>query len=244
MTSNYNRFITANECVRRVLGPMGLPVPTNVFDSNDNTSKQMIALLTECGQELLSEYDWQALTKTHTIVTTTDVDYPIPSDLERYIDETGWNNTGRVPLIGPTSPQQWRMLQARRLGGTTLRLQYIIRGNNLTLYYAPTPSQTLQLDYITRGWVQDATDSTVYRDYPANANDVLMYHPLLITSILKYKWRDAKGFDSTSALAEYEKHLNAARYADRPHTSLPVSGRRSYPYLGQNNMTDTGYGLG
>jgi hypothetical protein len=242
--SEFNRYITANEVIRRVLGPLGLPKPADVFNSTEATPRQMIDLLTECGQELLAEYDWQILIATQTIVTTTDVDYPLPDDFERYIDGTGWNNTGRIPLIGPMSPQQWRLLQARQLGGTTLRLQYVIRDGLLSLYFAPNPTQTLQIDYISRGWVQDATDPTVHRDYVKNSGDLILYNPILIVNYLKYKWRDAKGFDATSAMLAYNKALEKARYSDRPHATLPLAGQRGYPYITNNNLSDTNYGLG
>lgn len=240
--SNFNAYITCNECIRRVLGPMGLPKPANVFDATDQISRQMIDLLTECGQELLGEYNWQDIIATQTIVTDTNTSYAIPDDWERYIDDTEWNNTGRIPMIGPMTPSQWRMLQARQLGGTTLRLQYVIRANKIVLYYAPTPAQTLQIDYISRGWLIDGTDNTIRRDTVQKSDDLIIYSPRLIVPMLKWRFRESKGFDSMAAKEEYESALEIAKYSDRPHSALPISGRQSYPYLGSQNIPDVNFG--
>lgn len=240
--TDFNRRITVNEVIRRALGTMGLVKPANVSDATDATTRQMLDLLTECGQELIGEYDWQDLVKTHTFTTTSELLYDLPTDWERFIDDTGWNNTGRIPLLGPMNPQQWRMLQARQLGGTTLRLQYIIREDKFNLYFVPNPAQEIAIDYISRGWVIDGTDSSVRRDYPLNSSDIVVYSPRVIVPLLKWKWRDAKGFDTTSAKKEYEDALKVAKYSDKPHTALPLSGRSQFPYLGYINMPDTGLG--
>lgn len=66
--SNFVRYDTAGNLIKRVLASMSLPVPTEVSSATDSTSKQMWALLMECGQDLL-RHDWQILTKTFTITT-------------------------------------------------------------------------------------------------------------------------------------------------------------------------------
>lgn len=240
--ADFNRVETAGNIVNRVLSSLGLPTYASPSAATDKTCQQMWNLLTECGQDLISEYNWQALIRTQTITTDSGTEYALPEDWERYIDSTGWNNTGRLPLIGPLNPQQWRMLQARQLGGTTLRLQYVIRDSQIELYFAPTPSQTLQIDYISRGWVQDASDTTVYRDHPENDADKVLYRPRLMITYLKYRWRQAKGFEATDAEKEYKDALAAAKYADAPKSDLQLNSRAGFPYLNYNNMPDTRYG--
>lgn len=240
--ADFNRIITAGTVVSRVLASLGLPVPSSPFGATDSTARQMVALLTECGQWLLDEYNWRILLKTQTITTTSETEYDVPEDLQRYIDSTTWNNTGRLPAIGPVSPQIWRMLEARQLGGTTLRLQYALRGSKFVLYFAPTPSQEIQVDYISRGWVQDPSDPDIRRDVPTQDADLILYQPDVIVNLLRYRWRDAKGLDSTSALGEFVRSMTRAKYNDKPHPDLKIGFQAGYPYLGYMNMPDTGYG--
>ncbi len=244
--ANMNRRITAYEVVRRTLASMALPIPQSASGSTDSITMQMWALLTECGQELLDKHGgdgWEFFLKTHTITTVPGtLTYDLPSDFQAYVDATGWNNTARIPLIGPLSPQMWRLLQARQLGGTTLRMQYVIRADKIEFEFVPDDAQTLAIDYIGRGWVRDATVSTTYRDFVENDSDIVMYDPRLIISMLKYKFRQAKGFDANAAEEEYENALAQAKYNDKPKNDLRLSGRSDYPYLGYLNMPDTNYG--
>lgn len=240
--SDFNRIETAGNIIRRVLGSLGLPQPQDVTAATDATSRQILALMNECGQDLVGEFDWQVLEKTHEFTTDTATEYDLPTDWERYMDDAGWNNTGRLPLLGPLSSQQWRMLQARQLGGTTLRLQYVIENNKIVLYFAPTPAQTLAISYISRGWIEDAADPTVRRDYVAADADKVLFRPRVMVAMLKYKWREAKGFDPRAAYMEYKNALDQAKYSDKPKSSLRLTGRQGFPYLGYVNMPDTGYG--
>lgn len=241
---SYNRYITAKEAVSRVLQSMTMTTPVSVSGSSDPTTKLLWFLLGEVGEALLGASDeWQMLNRTYTINTTAGVtEYALPSDFENFIDDTGWNNTARLPLIGPMTSQQWRLLQARQLGGTTFRLQYIIENDKLVLYHAPSDSQELTIEYKGRGWVQDSNDPAVYKDRPENDADIILYKPRLITAALKNRWRIEKGFDTLISQQEYDDALADAKYTDKPKSTLSLNGRAQFPYLGYGNMPDTGYG--
>lgn len=241
--ADFNRLITAGDVVNRTLASMGLPKYVSPSQSTDATARQMWALLTECGQDLLDAHQWRQFKKTYEFTTLPgEVNYQLPSDFHYFVDETGWNNTARIRLSGPLNSQQWRLLQARQLGGTLININYILEGGNIVLYAAPSPEQTLALSYQSRGWVQDQTNLTVYRDFVENDSDLVLFDPRLMISYLKFKWRDAKGFDSTSAGAEFLGRLNAAKYNDAPKRDLNLAGRVSIPLIGVANISDTGYG--
>lgn len=240
--SNFNAFKTANDVIRAVTGVQGLTKPTDISVSPDKTTQQLLDLLNELGSELLDKHDWQSLIRTFSVATTTATEYDLPSDLMRFIDEAAWNHTTRLPMIGPLNSQQWRMLLARRLGGTTLRVQYTIRDGKMVLYFAPTPSQDLEMDYISRGWVMDADDNTIRKDFVEKAGDIILFRNDLVVAGLKARFRDAKGFDTTDAERRYRAILEKAISDDRPHQALSLTGRSAFPYLGYVNMPDTGYG--
>lgn len=240
------RFITAGEAVTRVLKSMSLSVPVSVSGSSDSTTALLWFLLGEVGREILDKHsEWQMLDRVMTINTIPgETRYSLPSDFQHFIDETGWNNTARIPLIGPMTTQQWRLLQARQLGGTTLRLQYVIENDEVVFYFAPSDTQEVTISYKGRGWVQDENDPTVYKDNPENDADIVLFDQNLIVAALKDRWRREKGFDTTVSAADYQEKLNFAVMNDRPRNALSISGRSRYPYLGYWNMPDTGYGNG
>lgn len=242
--ADINRQITGYEVVKRVLQAIGLPVPATVAGSTDALAVQMWSLLTELGQELLDEYSWQFKTKTYTIVTDPLIKtYDLPEDFESFIDATAWNATARIPLAGPMTEQQWAMLIARQLGGTTFQLQYRINQSKLELYYSPSEPNTITVTYKSRGWVQSGTDPLIFKDYMELDTDICQYSPRLIVSMLRFRWRRAKGFDTTDLEQEYIKALDFAKNADVPGQDLKLSYGGDYPYLGYYNIPDTNYGL-
>lgn len=240
---DFNRRDTAGNICKAVLSVLGLPVPQVVSQATDSTSKQIWALLTECGQDLLDKHEWQFFNRTHQFNTIPGtLIYDLPSDFQNYIDSTGWNNTARIPLIGPLTDQQWRLLQARQLGGTTLRMQYVIAADKVEFYFVPDTPQTIAIEYKGRGWVRNGTNPLIFRDYIETDSDLVLYDRRLMITYLKYRWREVKGFDSTNDREAYEDALDNAKYNDKPKVDLRISGAAGYPYLGYLNMPDTGYG--
>jgi hypothetical protein len=215
--ANFNRYITALAIVQRVVQAMALPVPTTGASATDATTKQLWALLRECGQEVMDEYEWQIINKTYEFnIQDPTLEYALPEDLQQFIDSASWNLTSRIPLIGPLTTQQWQLLQARQLGGTTLRLQFIIEAGVFKVYWAPSDAQEVSMSYQSRGWVQDATVPTTYRDYPENDADIVLFDPRVMITKLLLEFRKKKGFSTVDDQAAYDKALKTAKYNDRP----------------------------
>lgn len=241
--ADINRYITGLATVIRVMGILGLPTPTAAATATDSTTKQMWALLTEVGQEIMDEYDWQIINKTYELTIQDPVlEYPLPADFQQFIDATGWNRTSRLPLLGPISPQIWAMLLARDLGGTTYAVQYVIEDDQLKFYWVPSDAQDIAIAYQGRGWVKDATNPLVFRDFVENDGDIIMFDPRMVVTKLILEWRRKKGFDVNADQKAYDKALATAKYNDRPKNDLRTSAYGGYPYLGYVNMADTGYG--
>lgn len=237
------RYITAGEAVTRVLKSMSLSVPVSISGSTDSTTALLWHLLGQTTEKLVDKHEWQMLNRTYIFNTVVDqLEYPLPADFQNFIDETGWNNTSRIPLIGPLSSQQWRLLQARQLGGTTLRLQYIIKNDKLKFYFAPSAVQEIAIYYKGKGSYQDAADPAIFYDRPQVDTDLVLYTPRLIVAALQNQWRIEKGFDTTATQREMESALIDAKYNDKPKVTLSLNSRSKFPYLGYQNMPDTSYG--
>jgi len=243
---DFNRYETALTIVQRTLRRMGLTVPAFVYTGSDETALQMGELLNQVGRRLLTENDegWQQLNKTWALSTVSPtVLYDLPSDYDAFIDSTFWNNTTRLPLIGPVSAQQWNMLKARALGASTLSLIYRLRGSQLEFYQVPS-AMDLRIDYRSRGWVRLADGST-FRDYASNDDDTLLWDTELVCAGLKLAFMEAKGFDSTAAKRDYDNLLEVEIAADRDAPTLSASrGSQGEPLISPwFNLPDTGYGV-
>lgn len=243
--ANFNRNITALEAVSRAMQQLGLvtTAPVIANGSTDPTVSQIWVLLQQAGLEILEDWDWQFLQKTHTIVTTPPtVNYPLPEDFSGFYNDASWNMTSLLPVQGSLTPQIWRMLQARNLGNQTFTIQYIVQNDELIFYTPPATAQTLTFEYKSRGWVRSYDNAAVYRDQPQNDADIIMFNPNLIVAKLKLMWRKAKGFDPTAAENDYAAALETAKGRDVPGMTLSTVQAQEFPYLGYYNIPDTGYG--
>lgn len=240
-TSAFTKNVTAGDVVRTVMGVLGLTQPNNVFESQDPNAIQLRSLLTRAGQRLLGEYDWQMLLREWS-VTTVDGQrlYPIPEDLDRFTQDASWNRTTRLPAIGSLSEQEWQMLMARQLQGTTFTMLYRMRDGNLELYNTPSTVQTIVLPYVGRGWVRRADDSL--SDFVSADTDLVLYDRQLAESALRLEWDIEKKFDTSASTQLRNAALAAAKAKDRPGRTLTLNRTAAYPYLGVINMPDTNYG--
>lgn len=238
-----NRTQTGFQIVQRVLRAIGLPVPVSVASATDTLSVQIWSLLTELGQELLGMHQWTFKEKVFTITTDgVSLIYDLPDDFVRFVDQTGWNNTSRLPLQGPLTAQEWALLTARNLGGTTIALQYKLFNGKVQFYYVPTAANTVQMTYVSRGWVQDSVDPLIFKDTMEADADICLYDPRLMVAMLRWRWRRAKGFNTTDLEQEFITAFTNATNADSPGRALNLSGTLNYPYIDLRNVPDTGIG--
>lgn len=242
MAGEFTKYSTVSVVMTKAMSEMGLTAPNAFVGSTDPTITQILTYLTSAGQDLCLMGDWQYLHKTWTqVLAPAQTDYPLPVDWNSFVDSTMWNDASSLPVIGPLTPQIWRLLKARFAGGTTISLQYRIVQNTFTLFQAPSAANTLQADYFSRGWLLES-DNITYRDNVGADSDTILFDTRIIVPFLKYKWRTAKGFDNTADAQDFSDAWDLVMGRDTPAPTLSIGPRSIYPYLGYGNMPDTGYG--
>lgn len=240
----FNRFESALTIAGDVAGRLGLPVPASLTAGNDEIGTQLLYLLNEVGGKLQEE-SWQMFDKTWAFTLTPGVtEYAVPADFDSFVDDTAWNTTSRLPMLGPLNDQQWATLVARALGGTTFALIYKIEGDQLKLYNSPSAAQDISIAYRSRGWAYASGDPTDLKDRVNDDGDIIRYAPELVKSFLKLRLLEEKGFDTLAAKRDFDRELESARNRDKPATAVNlVSGAAASPLLNPGyNLPDTGYG--
>jgi len=239
----YTRRITGADAVIQTLKALGLPAPSSVADSQDTTALQMWQLASDAGRQLLVEHDWQVLSREQVITTVPgQAVYPLPGDLVRYIPDSSWNRTTRLPAYGSLREQEWQALKARNLGGTTFTMLFTIADDSIQFYESPSTVQEIYLPYISRGWVANSALSE-RSDFLNQNSDVVLYDPEMFKAMLKRDWLRAKGLDSNAADLVFQRLLETSKSDDTPTRSISLGGYAGYPYLSVLNIPDTGYGF-
>lgn len=242
------RYETAAQAIAQAALECGLPaVGPNPYSNTDAAVVQLCGLLSSSGRELLQMREWQRMIVSYSL-TTVGGDtgfYNLPADYDRHIDQTDWNPTNRLPLGGPLTAQDYTYLLATNLASSTIYISFREKdGQFVILPQPPLPGQLITFEYISRFWVSLAGTPTVLaKDAPTQADDVILYDPILIQKLLKLRFLEAKKFDTTAASQQFENVLMARSGQDKSAPVLSAARARGFPYLDDRNVPETGYGL-
>ncbi|MCA1807635.1 MAG: hypothetical protein LC687_07290 [Actinobacteria bacterium] len=241
------RYATVNDIINRVALEVGLDEETFPYDSSNSVFKQLGGLLNSAGEELIELHPWQAMVKSYQIVTqsTDSGEYDLPDDYAYMIDQTHWDRTNDVPLIGPLSGQIWTYLQGRDLVNQTIYASFRLLDGKFNIFPNPPPAGIdLNFEYMSRDWVRDVATGQQYDRIQAGDNYVL-FEPILIVKFLKAKFLESKGFDASAARLEFSNMFNSRTGKDTGGDILSASGQHNrYPYLTPyGNTGDTNFGV-
>lgn len=237
------KTLTVNQILTRVATAVGIGdgSVSDPFASNEKLYIQMKSLLQDAGDELVKLFDWEVLQKEESFTTNGATSYDFPTDFDRMIPGTHWNQATNLPVAGGLSPQDWQYVQSAGVVGTTIYASF--RKKEGALFIWPVESgMDIVYEYVSKNWVQKADSS--YTDEFSDGTDVVLYDSALIRNYLRAKFYEAKGFDTIAPEKVASMFFNSAMSSD---VSAPIlnlgNARREHPLLnGYRNVPDTGYG--
>jgi hypothetical protein len=243
MADSFARRESVLTIVSDAMGELGLEPLESLVGNGTPDGIQWLALVNGLGRDLVTDPDkWQFLQREFTITTVIgEPAYDLPADFAGFDTDASWNRTTRLPVLGSLTEQEWQMLKARLLTGTTFTALFIIEGDQVVFYDEPSAVETIVMPYTGRGWLTDAT-GVDYKDRVSADTDLVLFDTAMFKSGLKHYWREAKGFDTTSSRKNFNSRKAAARAIDKPGRSLSLVGTAGFPYLSGINVPDTGYG--
>jgi hypothetical protein len=233
--------------MNRVAAECGVEPVSGPYSSGQVEFEQMKYLLQTAGEELAAAHPWELLTKEHNIVTQEgdSGDYALPDDFFYMINQTGWERNDNTPLFGPLTPQDWQYLLGRDLVDGTIYASFRLKEGKFSLFPQP-PSAGLDIhfEYINKNWVQSGTQANVYTDTITSGSDTPQFDRTLLSRMLKMKYLEAKGFDTTKAQDDFNQSFNFLTGFDKGAEVLNAGRHgRHFPYLdGFYNTPDTKYG--
>ena len=100
---------TVLELVTRASRRLGLPAPTSLIGSTDELTLQLLDIIDEIGEDLVSRTAWPQLMRETSITLVADQeDYALPGDFESFVDDTNWDRTNEWKTSFPISPKEWQ----------------------------------------------------------------------------------------------------------------------------------------
>lgn len=205
----------------------GIDVPTTIVaNTSSETAQSLLGLAQQEGKELSRRSGWQALTKetTFSATATETQSGVIPSDLDRYVNETFYNRTRKRPVQGPLNAQEWQALKG--LSASTVYDSFRIRGDAFLITPTPTANDVYAFEYITNQWCESSGGSA-QSAWAADA-DVALIDEELMTLGLIWRWKKARGFDYSEEFRTYELQVSQAIARDGPKKTINFSGLRLF----------------
>jgi hypothetical protein len=244
------RFKTINDIVNQVAVETGLQRQADIFATADSSFDQLITLANACGYELLQSNDWQTFTRTHKIVTasTDDGKYDLPDDYAYMVDQTAWELTNSTPMSS-LSPQEWTYLKGSDLVSHTIYASFRLNEGQIWIFpYAgsttpPPDGLEIEFEYASRNWVNSHGVQGEYDDKCVNPDDIVLFEPYMFERLLKARFLEARGFDSSGATAQLYAAAVSWAGKDKGANILNAGrGRGGANYLSNCNAPDTGFG--
>jgi len=220
--------MTILSLVQKTARSVGLAVPTTVVGSTDRNTIQLLALANEEGEDLAARTQWTAMWKEQTFTQvaaalqgTIQGGIVSDGDYDYILNDTMWNRTTSLPVLGPLNTMDWQTLQAFPVTGPYQ--QYKIEQGKL--YFDPAganATDTIAFHYKTTSWCE-SSGGTGRSEWTADT-DVGRLDESLMRLGLIWRWKKQKGLEYAEDFNTYERRVMNAIARDGGAPRLQLAG--------------------
>lgn len=165
--------------------------------------------------------------------------YATPTDYDATIPRTHWDKSKRWEMQGPENAQQWEWLISGYIS-TGPRVRWRLLGDYFQIWPGFSNAEQLGYEYRSKAWARDATGT------PKNAfsvdSDTCIYADRLMINMVKLKYFEAKGFDTTAMYRNWWRELDTDIAEDQSWGNLSFAPKPGSVLIGYDNIPDSGYG--
>jgi hypothetical protein len=238
---------TLIEVCNAVAGLIGYTKTKDAVGSQDPKMQQIVATVNMAAKDLLSMSNWQEMVREAQIVVVQDEigqiekEYDLPEDYHQFIDQTQNNLTTKLPTRNPMAAVQWQTVKAL-MPTATVQTLWRVKGNKMCFLYPPATPETIQFEYVSCAYVQDADDATLYKNVADKNADVFLLDPDLIMQLSRARWLELNGFDSGAAMRDFQRLYDNRIGGPQGAPVLNMSGGAGSVLINIGNVPQTGYG--
>ena len=187
----------------------------------------------------------QAATATATTQTFTfsKVLFALPSDFDRPVDSTQWDKSKHWQMLGPETAQQREWLRSGYIS-TGPRVRFWMMGDYFQIWPPLGATEVLAYEYVSKWWISataPATPAPTKQAFTVDT-DTCMFADPLMRAMIKLKYFEAKGFDTTALYRQFVAQRDLAFAHDGGSPNLSMAPKPGSALLGWGNIPDSGYG--
>jgi hypothetical protein len=202
-----------------------LNVPTSVIGSTDTGTTQLLAILTEILQEIITESKFNVTTQEAIFATTPTEDQGMLTDLapngySAMIFETFYDRSLMRPLEGPVSESDWQALKALPNAGAYYKFR--IRQDHLLLYPAPSATSSLLAFEYSSSWAVKDSNGNLKATITADT-DVFVFPEYILRKGVSWRWKHIKGLPYQEDEKRYYDLLSNYVARDKVKTRVNVA---------------------
>lgn len=169
--------------------------------------------------------------------------FALPDDFDRPVDSTQWDKTRRWNMLGPQTAQQREWLRSGFLSSGP-RIRFWMMGGYFQIWPPLGADEVLAYSYQSKYWILATAASTPAPTKQAFTvdTDTVMFPDPLMRAMIRLKYFEAKGFDTTAYLRDYMRQVDIAKASDAGSPNLSMAPRPGSMLIGFGNIPDSGYG--
>ena len=203
--------------------------PAFIIGSTLDDVIKLLALANRTGKEIMRYTPWQNLMTEQTITTADATEgYDLPSDYDRIVPNTFWDNTNNREVRLSTA-EQWAYFKNGIVAASDIQRYWRQRADQILIYPTPSSVDTLKYEYINNKYVVNSAGDTTYNEFQADTDTVLFPEYVLELGMV-YRVKKQNGLASADEKDAYEQALKieAARNGgEQTITRLP----RVFPFV-------------
>ena len=178
-----------------------------------------------------------------TTFTFSKILFALPSDFDRMVDATQWDDTRRWSMMGPKTAQEREFLRNGFIASAP-RIRFWQMGGYFQIWPPLGADEVLSYEYVSKWWILATAPATPAptKELFTVDTDTCMFPDPLMRALIKLKYWEVKGFDTTAAMRDYAMQLDLAKAQDAGSKDLSMGARQGQVLMGWNNIPDSNYG--
>lgn len=211
--------MTLKQLVAAFCGRTGLPIPSFCFTNTDSAVVQLVGLVQELPETLMSRYAFQGVVREAVFTTNGTDDLGLITDLTdqgfvRILQDTFFNRTTNLKINYGLSREKW---QSQKAMGTQAGPFYEcrLRANRLLISPTPPAGETLAFEYQTNALVNVAATGQPAVYWTAD-DDTFALPDVVAIQWLRFAWKREKGLDYGEDQITFETTLGTMASRDNP----------------------------
>lgn len=176
-----------------------------------------------------------------TTFTFSKVLFAFPSDFDRLTDRTQWDKSKHWEMLGPSSPQQREWLRSGYIS-TGPRIRFWTQGDYFQIWPPLGSNESLAYEYSSKWWIKATGDQVTSKSAFSVDTDTCIFPDALMRLLIKLKYFEVKGFDTTALYRDYMVQRDLAKAHDSASPTLSMAPQPANVLIGFENIPDSNYG--